>query len=236
MTDLLKELAALPSAVVLQELALGNPGPAGRGGRYADVLEALFASRQPSTLRTLFLGDVWPGHRPLPPGLLGDLRELGHAFPKLTRLVIANGFVRWSDVELPKLTQLEHKSDVDADTMDWLTGGVFPELTKLTLTLHQYQTEHPFVQKRFPQLRQLRLLDTVGTRAWIEVLLGSGLLPQLEALDLDDGDLDDHGANYLLEHWASFAHLRTIRLGKQHLSWAAVKRLRELQVNLLDPK
>lgn len=238
MREVIKELCELPSAVVLQELALGNPGTEAprNKGRYGEVLEALFASRQPSTLRTLFLGDVWPGHRPPSPGLLGDLRDLGTAFPKLTRLVIANGHVRWSEVELPKLTSFEHKSEFDADALDWLTGNLWPELTRLTLTMHQPQVQHPFVQKRFPALRQLRLLDTITTRAWLEVLLGSGLLAQLEALDLDDGDLDDHGANYLLEHWASFAHLRTFRLGKQHLSWAAVKRLRELQVNLLDPK
>ena len=89
---------------------------------------------------------------------------------------------------------------------------------------------------RFPQLRQLRVLDTITTRQWLEALARSTVLPQLELLDLDDGDLDDKGAVWLSEQWASFAHLKTFRLGKQHLSWAGVRRLRELQVILLDPK
>jgi uncharacterized protein (TIGR02996 family) len=238
MAQLLDELTRLPSAVVLQELALGNPGdgPTGKG-RYQEAIDQLCRSAQPSTLRTLFLGDVWPGSRALPFGFLGDLRGLGAAFPALSRVVISGGNATFG--KLPNLKTLEHKAEADSSTLAWLGAAAWPELGRLTLTLHQprFIDQNALLEaRRFPQLRQLRLLDTVGTAGWCEALAASTVLPQLELLDLDDGDLDDGGASWLIEHWASFGHLKTFRLGKQHLSWTGVRRLRELQVNVLDPK
>ena len=66
--------------------------------------------------------------------------------------------------------------------------------------------------------------------------MGKPILPQLELLDLDDGDLEDADATLLLERLAAFRHLRAFRLGKQHVTYGMFKRLREQSIDVLEPK
>jgi uncharacterized protein (TIGR02996 family) len=232
------ELARVPAAVALQELALGSLGePDPDRGRYQDVLDLLAHTGEPRALRTLFLGDYWPGTRG-EPGQLGNIEALSR-FSQLRRLVVAHGTVRFGSLVLPELRSFDHRANVDAAALAWLHTQTWPKLEQLSITVHGV-TPNAYIAllspARFPAVRQLRLIDSTSTDALCDALATVPLVRQLELLDLDDGELTDDGAARLVENWGAFRHLRTLRLGKQHVTYGAAKRLRALGIDVLDPK
>lgn len=238
--ELFAQLAVLPAALALQELTLGNAGTQVLDhGRYQAVLEQLHHHR-PAALRTLHLGDFWPGTRAPEDALLGDLSELGSSFARLRRLVINGGELALGDVVLPELRNFDHRADVRQRTLAWLDERHGPNLEQLALCCRSSwfdDLEDLLDEARFPRLRQLRLLETGCAGAICDALAGTALLRQLEVLDLADGAMEDADASRLIERWGEFRHLKTFHLGQQHLTYGACKRLRaHTTVKVLDPK
>jgi hypothetical protein len=80
-----------------------------------------------------------------------------------------------------------------------------------------------------PRLRRLALRNTVGTLRAIEEILGSPLMPQLEVLELDRGDLDDRAAESLATVRAPrLAHLQRLDVSGNPMSEEAARRLSRL--------
>lgn len=227
LAELLGHLVSVPAAVALQELALGHAKDQPATGRYQDVLDAMASLGKPAALRTLVLGEFWPGTREPPqPGSLGTLAPLA-GFAQLRRLVLHGGPARFDELVLPELRHFEVRAYVDNAVYRWLGVDHCPNLEHLALHYAMPAgLDRLLHARRFPKLRMLRLLRGQA-ELMLDVLADSTLLPQLEMLDLADGDMRDEAATRLVDRWSAFRHLKTFRLGQQSLSYAAVKRLRQ---------
>ncbi len=220
--EVLDCVLALPAALVLQHVGLGTTGVADpRAGRYAAAFEVL-ARRHPP-LRSLHLGDAWPGEREVFEGDHGDLGLLRDCLPQLRKLVIAHGAPHL-EAPLPELRVLELRTP-----LAWTFRTPWPKLELLACTALETaelvaQTASPAT---FPALTQLRLLRTTRTIDVLAALAGSRLLPQLALVDVAEGDLRDDDLDQLIPLVPQFRHLRSLHLGQQHLSMGGVRRLRD---------
>ena len=238
--ELLRALVSLPSAVALQDVAIGSIGardPA--AGRYAGLLAELCATGEPRALRSLFLGDYWRGTTVADPhARLGDGRALGAKFPRLRKLVIASGRLDLRGAAFPELRVFHQRAVADGGAIAWLRETPPPRLEHLHLQIgtHTDDLRAALAAERLPMLRQLRLTGSTYTERLLELLAELPLLRQLELVDVDGGNLEDEAAARVMERLAPFRHLALFRLGQQRVTWAACKRLREAGVEVTTPK
>lgn len=189
-------------------------------------------------MRSLHLGAYWPGTRPPDDdGLLGDLDELARKFPALRRLVIANGSVGLG-APLSALRELAYRTPIEPDVIEWIRKTPLLQLEHLELAVsyHAAAFRTALDPARVPKLRQLGLTNSSNTEGLITALAGSRILPQLEVVDLSNGDLEDEAANRILALHDSFRHLQRWRLGPQHVTYNMYVRLRDAGIDITLPK
>jgi uncharacterized protein (TIGR02996 family) len=237
-STVIEALSRVPAAVTIQELSLGSIGMRDpSSGRYVEAIAALVECEGLAALRTLHFGDYWPGERP-EHGALGPFEPLGPRFPQLRRLVVAYGTPTYGTLALPELRNFDQRSLVDEAALVWLASHAWPKLEQFAIDVHGMAPNRYVAllsPQRFPSVKNVRLFDSTSTDALIAQLPAAPLLPRLEILDLDDGDLSDEGAATLIQNWGAFRHLKTLRLGKQHVTYNATLRLRELGIEVSNP-
>lgn len=227
---IVEELLAHPSARLLRRLAIGGLGTPDEYN-YIDVIDAI-ARRGHAQLAELVLGDFGP-EMALAFSRAGNVVPLFAALPALRRLTVHAGSLRFeSPIEHARLRELSMiVATITPTNVSRLLRAQLPALESLELSCPGLElTDHEFGAMlsgaSMPRLRRLALRNTVGTLRVLEEIAHSHLMPQLEVLELDGGDLDDRGAASLVAHRAArFAHLQRLELSGNRLSADGAARL-----------
>jgi uncharacterized protein (TIGR02996 family) len=230
---LVDELLGHPSAHFLRRLAIGPLGTPDEYN-YIGVVEAI-ARRGHARLEELELGDFGPAME-LAFSRAGDVSPLLPAAPRLRRLALRAGSLRFESA-LEHATLRELSVIVAA-----ISGGNLRRLLEARLpALESFELSCPGLEltgaelarmlrgASMPRLRRLALRNTTGTLGVLEEILCSPLMPRLEVLELDGGDLDDRGAEALATIRAPrLRHLARLNVSGNPMSEAAAHRLSAL--------
>ncbi len=230
---LVDELLGHPSAHFLRRLVIGSLGTPAEYN-YIDVVDAI-ARRGHARLEELELGDFGP-EMELAFSRAGNVSKLLGAAPRLRRLALRAGSLRFeSALEHAELREL-------SVIVATISGGNVRRLLEARLpALESFELSCPGLEltdeglarmlrgEAMPRLRRLALRGTVGTLGAIEEILCSPLMPRLEVLELDGGDLDDRAAEALATIRAPrLRHLRRLDVSGNPMSEAAAQRLSQL--------
>ena len=227
------ELLRHPSAHFLRGLTIGPLGKLDEYD-YRPTVEAL-AAAAPRRLEELILADFTAEHVALPFSTLGEVSALLRALPALRRLTLRGGSLRFETaLEHPGLRVLTvTTAELAVRTAGRLCRACLPELERLeldcpSLKLPERDLAVLLTAKDLPKLRWLSLRQTLGTAGPLQALLESGLLAQLDGLDLSEGDLTDSSVDLLLRHAEGLKRLKVLDLSANRLSPAAAARLASL--------
>lgn len=227
---LVEELLGHPSAHLLRRLVIGPLGTFDEYN-YLPIVEAI-ARRGHGRLAELDLGDFGP-EMELAFSRAGNASPLFDAAPALERLRLRAGTLRFeSAIAHGALRELSViAATLSPGNVRRVLEAELPVLESLELSCPGLElTDTAFRQLlrgvTMPRLRRLALRHSVATLGVLDEILGSPLLPQLEVLELDHGDLGDREAEAIAATRASrLAHLRRLNLDGNPMSEAAARRL-----------
>ena len=202
------QLRRLPIARNLRKLVLGDPqldNAAHTPIHYGTIFQVMEREGVPPHLAELVIGDVTPARRPRIH--LGDARAVIAQCTQLQRLEIAAGSGTFAPIVSATLREL-----------------VIAGISRAALL--------PLVDSRAPALVDLDITG-VEIRAFLELLLGSPLLVQLQRLTLSHCHMQDPDLSILYMHARRFEHLTHLDLRGNHFTSLMVKdartRLPQLQ-------
>ena len=232
--ELVDELLGHPSAHFLRRLVIGPLGEA-EEYNYIGVVGAI-AKRGHPRLEELELGDFAPGEMELAFSRAGNVAPLLGALPELRRLRLRAGSLRFeSAVRHPRLRELSVvAAALSEGNVARLLEARLPALESFELSCPGLAPEDAAFGEllrgtQMPRLRRLALRHTVGTLRAMEEILCSPLMPRLEVLELDRGDLDDRAAEALATIRAPrLQHLQRLDVSGNPMSEAAARRLSRL--------
>lgn len=227
------ELLGHPSAHFLRRLVIGPLGTPDEYN-YIGVVEAI-ARRGHARLEELELGAFGP-EMELAFSRAGDVSPLLRAAPGLRRLALRAGSLRFeSALTHAALRELSVTvSTISGGNLRRLLGAELPALESFELAcpgleLTDAELARMLRGASMPRLRRLALRSTKGTLRVLEEILCSPLMPRLEVLELDGGDLDDRGAEVLATIRAPrLRHLARLDVSGNPISGAAAERLSRL--------
>jgi uncharacterized protein (TIGR02996 family) len=230
---LVEELLGHPSAYFLRRLVIGPLGTPDEYN-YGGVVEAI-ARRGHARLEELVIGDFGP-EMELAFSRAGNVSPLCAALPRLRRLALRAGSLRFeSALEHAALRELSVTVvTISAGNLRRLLEAELPALEALELSCPGLAPTGAELARMMrgaamPRLRRLALRGTVGTLRALEEILCSPLMPRLEVLELDGGDLDDRAAEALATIRAPrLAHLARLNVSGNPMSEAAAHRLARL--------
>jgi uncharacterized protein (TIGR02996 family) len=233
MPGLVDELLGHPSAHFLSRLVIGPLGTPDEYN-YIDVVEAI-ARRGHARLEELVIGDFGP-EMELAFSRAGNVAPLLAAAPRLRRLALRAGSLRFeSALEHAELRELSVVvATISEGNLRRLLEARLPALESFELAcpgvdLTVEELARMLRGTSMPRLRRLALRGTAGTLRVIEEILGSPLMPQLEVLELDGGDLDDRAAESLVTVRAPrLRHLKRLDVSGNAMSEAAAQQLSQL--------
>jgi len=208
---LLADLLSRPAGRLFRSLIVDGMGE----GRFDD-LPVVLATAKPPLLRELLVRLKWfeyddGAYRPP----LGRVEPLW-ALPRLDKLVLVGGNPDLGDIQAPSLVHFELRtpSDLGEAVLESLELAYWPKLETLSVA----RVDHgPLVQRvldavELPCLKHLAWPEAGFGDAICADLAQSRLLPQLETLAFSLEHLTTDGAQLLLQHQASFAHLSELRV------------------------
>jgi uncharacterized protein (TIGR02996 family) len=243
---IVSELLKHPSGRFLEELTIGALGIADEYD-YGEVVGAIVRAGAPA-LRTLFLATFSSEHTELSWSHLGKLEKLWPAAPRLESLTLRAGSMSLGKLELPALRKLRVETGgFDKKNVKEICDASWPALESLHLYLGQHnyggnskvKDVLPILEgKNLPALRHLGLMNCEYTDEICKALPGSGILAQLETLDLSLGTMSDVGARAIADNQDAFSHLTSLVLSENFLTDAGIKALKGLgkKVNTASQK
>jgi uncharacterized protein (TIGR02996 family) len=195
------QLRKLPIARNLRKLILGDPQldqATSTPIHYGKVFQVMEREGVPPHLTELVIGDVTPARRPRIH--LGDARAVIAECTHLERLEINAGSGTFAPIVSPTLRELSIAGIARVAVM-------------------------PLIDSKMPALRSLDITG-VEIRAFLELLLGSPLLQQLERLTLSHCSMQDADLSVLYMHARRFEHLAHLDVRGNHFTQLMVKDVR----------
>ena len=195
------QLRRLPIARNLRKLVLGDPqldAAMTTTIHYGSIFQVMEREGIPPHLEELVIGDVTPARRPRIH--LGDARAVLAACTRLERLEIAAGSGTFAPFTSTNLRELA------------IAG-----ISRAALL--------PLVDAKLPALVELDITG-VEIRAFVELLLGSPLLVQLQRLTLSHCHMQDPDLAIFYMHARRFEHLQHLDLRGNHFTQMMVKDVR----------
>jgi uncharacterized protein (TIGR02996 family) len=195
------QLRKLPIARNLRRLVLGDPQldtAMTTVIHYGAIFSVMEREGVPPHLKELVIGDVTPARRPRIH--LGDARAVLSACTHLERLEISAGSGTFAPFTSPTLRELAI-AGIARTSMAALIDAKLPALVELDVT-------------------------GVEIRAFVELLLGSPLLAQLQRLTLSHCHMQDPDLAIFYMHWRRFEHLAHLDLRGNHFTQMMVKDVR----------
>jgi uncharacterized protein (TIGR02996 family) len=209
-----RELLNHPSAVFLRGITIGSLG-AKKATEYRPIVSEI-AKAQPSVLEELELGDM--SALEIAGAVVGDASEILSACPRLRRLVVRAGTLRFD--RTPKHANLRelvvHTTGLTPRSCSYLLGSVMPELETFELTIPQARFDEDALArlgnaKGMPKLAKLAVRESASAVAIVNALASGALLPRLTDLDLSGSEIDP-ATRIKLARSAEFQHVR-VELG-----------------------
>jgi uncharacterized protein (TIGR02996 family) len=239
----LEELLGLPGIQLLRELIIGSKSYDDYPTSWADCVEALAEHGVPAGLRRLQLtrGGYWD----ISSTELGSIEALYPHLKRLQHLSIEMGSMEFGKMRLPELRSLEViTGGLTAENLRSIGGAEWPHLEKLLLytgeTGNEYgcdiQLEDILALVRSGACKHVRYLGFANSTLADQIaaeLPRTGILAQLETLDLSQGTFGDDGANAILENADAYRHLKTIDLTHHFVSDELSLRLAKLGPNVI---
>jgi uncharacterized protein (TIGR02996 family) len=237
--DVLRHLLGHPSARFVQDLRLGLVDTFMDGlADWQGCLDVLVRAGVRPTLRRLFVGDYervddteisWT--------TIGSLAGVWSVLPRLEHLTVQGCGIELGAIDAPRLRRLEVWSGgLGTEPVEQIGRAELPQLDHLEIWFgdDNYGGECSvdtcagvLEGHGLRLLRSLGLMNAQFTDDLLEPLARSGILPQLERLDLSMGTMTDAGAEHLLRLQDRFAHLAHLDVSDNHLSRDMVGRLRK---------
>lgn len=205
---------------------------------FSREVNAICKTGKRPSVRRVYVGDFeFPDETEISWTEVGGVDKLYPVFENLEWLKVQGGSIDLGTLKHAKLqTLILHTGGLPGDAARSLAKADLPELRTLEVWFgaDDYGGDSTpemiaplFEGKGVPKLEKLHLMNAEFTNALPALLAGSPLLAQVKELDLSMGTMTEEGANALLEHADSFAHLTRLSVDDNILSEAAVARLRE---------
>ena len=213
---------ALPGAHFIRELVFGSQESDDYPASWQNCIDALVEHGVPKALRRLEF--VRGGYWDISSTELGDLSALYPLLASLRELAIEMGAMQLGSMVLPSLRSLEIVTGgLTRANLESIASAKWPNLERLSLCLGETDNDYGcdvqlddvkmLLEKGdFGRLRHLGLANTNLADEIAAELPNTGILPQLETLDLSRGTFGEQGARAILENAAAYRHLKEIDL------------------------
>lgn len=213
-------------------------------GDCQELVDGLVANKEKvAHLEGLFWGDIDSEETEISWIEQTDLSPLLDCMPNLQELVIkGTNNLKIGQRTRPNLKSLEIISGgLPCEVVEDIVKSDFPNLEKLLLyigvdeygfdgTPEQFK---PLLSKaKFPKLTYMGLVNAEEQDEFVELLLESDILPQLEIMDISCGVLSDEGAQLLLDNVDKIKHLKFINMRYNYLTDGMKKQLAKLPVKI----
>lgn len=240
-TDVDEVIGALmkhPSAKFIQELTIGMVDFEGEN-YYGSTIAKLAEAGPRPTMRKIYIGDFeFPDETEISWTGVSGVNALWQNYPNLEEVTLQAGEMEIGDIHLPKLKKLSViTGGLDEGSQKQLAKAKLPELEELTVWFGR--EDYGFSGgidaiggllegKNTPKLKHLGLMNAEFTDDIVRALPGSGILKQLESLDLSMGTLRGAGLQAMLDNKDAFKHLRKLDLSANFLSDEECAQAKEL--------
>ncbi len=246
MSQALARVLAHPAGRLIRALHLGLPPGYDMGHNFESVLPKIMKAGPLPLLHTLDLTrdaehmdqDSWRS--------IGDLRALWKAAPRLKTLRLkgsgsrraGNTAIAFGTIDAPHLETLFYESSgLDKTAPREIGKATLPALRHLELMLGRADYGNTgsvkdlagiLSGKGLPKLEYLALANSEWETDLVAAVASSAILPRLSVLDLSKGVLFNDGCAALVQHAASFRHLKKLDLDDNFLLPEHVKAIKKV--------
>jgi uncharacterized protein (TIGR02996 family) len=225
----------------LRELTVGIADY--EGNDYNGVIDAIVAQKSVPTLRSIFFGDFTSEETELNWSAIGDIGKLSKVLPKLARLKLRSGGMKWKTaLDFPSMRDIiVYSGGFDDNAAKLLAAAKWPKLEKLDLMIGgknyggnaKVASLQPiFDAKAVPKLVNLGIKNFEFHKDLLKPLFASKVLRQLKILDLSMGTLGDSEADAFVAAKAQLAHLEELIVAENYFTAAGLKKLRGLDIKV----
>jgi predicted DNA-binding WGR domain protein len=231
----LRAIVKSPAAAFLRDLTVGLYDF--EGGGLSTVARDIAAGGELAQLERLFIGDFHSEEQEISWVALDHLGVLYPLTPRLTTLRLRGAGIGLGKFEHPTLTRLEIETGgLPRDAVASLAAAKLPALAHMEVWFGRtdyggttdIEALRPiFTSKTLPALRHLGLQNAEMQDEIAIALANSPLLAQVESVDLSMGTMREPGAQALLDHAASFKHLKSLNLANNYIPGNLCSQLRK---------
>lgn len=241
--DLMQKILKDKQLAGLKHITIVNWEGCSEGESCQGIIDLLIEnSDKLQHIESFSIGEIEPEEYELSWIAQADYSKFWNAFPNLKKLRVQGGNdLQFGVITNHNLEEIEiFCGGIPKDVVDSIAAADLPNLhtLKIYFGVEDYgwdgdiETVKNLLKNKLPALRYLGLLNYVPASTLPEVVIESGLLPQLEVLDFSFGTFADAGAEFLIANMEQFVHLKRLIIEHHYMTEIMEARLKKSGKNL----